>query len=232
MLSSIGSSTWEIINGVTGIVSVLATIILTFIIILQSRKLNKKQILLETNINNQQQKFQERINAEQLSIQSRIHNQQLEVQKRQLRVDAFSYRRDIFLHACSILEFSNLINRVLIEKKLEIRNGDHLYGLIKTAEDSIVHDSRLAILSLRESEYIFSRDTADKLLDIRVLYDNTIASVSPLKFLDEHLTGDQMREQIDFVLNRIETNTKGILKYTTFIFDVLPREFHISDIEM
>ncbi len=76
---------WDIVNGITSIMGVIITSLLTFIIISQTHKLNLKQTQMEEKIN----------------------SQQIQLIKRQIKVDSFPYKRDIYLNIFRIFEFTH-----------------------------------------------------------------------------------------------------------------------------
>lgn len=81
----LNSINWDAFSGIINMISVAISAILTYIIISQTRKISRNQNELEKKMN----------------------DQQMTIQKRQIRVDIFPYKREIYLNLFKVLEFAN-----------------------------------------------------------------------------------------------------------------------------
>jgi len=91
------NNVWDAVGAIGTCLGVIITSILTFIIIWQTGKINQKQIDLDR----------------------KLSEQQISLQKRQIRVDIFPYRREIYHNIFKVMEFSNFITTTLLTLDLE-----------------------------------------------------------------------------------------------------------------
>lgn len=82
-------TTYEISDIIFSAIGVISTFVLTIIIIAQTSKLNKKQQKLEKSIN----------------------DSQLALQKRQLKLDMYAYRREMYINLISFFDFCDIIKQ-------------------------------------------------------------------------------------------------------------------------
>jgi hypothetical protein len=84
--------------------SLVITSFLTFLIIKQTKKLNRQQMQIEESIN----------------------LKQIEIQKRQLRIDSYPYKREIYCYVFAVLELCHQLLDLLKSVDLYSKNGASL----------------------------------------------------------------------------------------------------------
>jgi len=208
-LENIITDAWSGLESIVNILNVILTLILTTIIIFQSKKISNRQIEFEKKYN----------------------EQQVEIQKNQLRVDTFSIKRKIFFEVSNILEFCHFINESLFVKELEIKSARQLYEIVILSHTKYVGESKDVFKILREAQFVYPKDSYQKIEKTRKIYDHTMASVLPLKILDKMMQSSDLEDQIAHSRSELESGVKSILEFRDYIYNELPKTFHISDID-
>lgn len=159
MNSFLYSINWDIASGIADWIGVVLTSILTFIIITQTQKLSKQQGELDRKLN----------------------EQQIEIQKRQIKLDVFPYKRDIYINLYKIIQFAkktvSLTKDFLkIDAPVDIilMTSNGLYNDLK----SIFSNSYETVLSLHEAKYILRAELSVKVLEISKEFEEVYNDLS------------------------------------------------------
>ena len=143
-------------------ISMLLTGVLTFLIIRQTSRLNIQQTELQSTINQQQ-----------IDMQKSISDQQNELFKRQIRIDLFKYRIELYSNLTKVFNYAQKIiihiniaktHPALINKTMNIINE----------YDTQLGDIHAIILSFRDADYLLSEKEGNILNNIQQLYKNFI----------------------------------------------------------
>jgi len=188
--------------------SLIATIVLTVLIIRQTKKLNEKQSKMEETIN----------------------EQQIILQKRQLSVDTFPYKREIYSYVYSIFEMCEAINTTVKNERLYDYDYDQVNDYFSIIKDQYVPNMRKTIWCLRESEYILPDDISGTVLRIMNEFNEMCFCFQSLKVIKKLATEQELdeikKQHIDDGLRMC----KEILKFVSFIESIMPTELDIATV--
>lgn len=190
--------------------SLVITSILTFLIIKQTKKLNRQQLEIEESIN----------------------LKQIEMQKRQICVDSYPYKREIYCHVFAVLELCHQMQDLLKSVNLYSKNSTEILEFFNILQEQYVPESKKALWSMREAEYVLPENISLAVIDIRKNYDSMCAHFTAPASISKVLTTHEMETQIEEIKRHnideaIECCNK-IVKHTSFIESVMPTELNIS----
>lgn len=190
--------------------SLVITSLLTFLIIKQTKKLNRQQLEIEESIN----------------------HKQIEMQKRQICVDSYPYKREIYCHVFAVLELCHQMQDLLKSVNLYSKNSTEILEFFNILQEQYVPESKKALWSMREAEYVLPENISLAVIDIRKNYDSMCAHFTAPASISKVLTTQEMETQIEEIKRHnideaIECCNK-IVKHTSFIESVMPSELNIS----
>ena len=200
---------WDAVVGIFSALNVIILGTLTFIIIIQTKKNTENQILLEERITKYQNKLQ----------------------LRQLKIDIFPYKREIFLNLYKVLEFSNHISSVLFQLDLESKSTKDIYDMFNTSKDVYNVDFYIVIRSLREAEYILPSNISSTVLEICRSFDEMCSSFLVMGSVEKIFDDSKVQEIKLHNLNRIKERCKHIESKNSFIQSIFPSEINIGNLD-
>ncbi len=192
------------------IADVLITAILTAIIIFQTHKLNKMQ----------------------LNFENKANQRELELQKRQIQIDTFPYKREIYTNTFAIFECCNYLNTLSEKIDLYSRTGKELSKIFSFTRDKFVPDTKAILWNLREAEYILPENISVSILKIRTCFDSICSDFISLETIEAVLEDTHSQELFPEtkrkILDSVFADCEKILSYVGFIESALPRELRIA----
>lgn len=199
----------NIINLITNFLGMVFTISLTGIIISQTSKNSRKQLELTKNINQQQSS----------------------IQKRQIKVDIYPYKREIYVHLTKVYEFTNTLNDLLERIDLKIKSGKDIFGIYQNLQKQFVPDVFETLWRLRESKYILPSSICNTIDVIRTNFDEIQTLLYSFNLYSEILTTEEFEKIKISNLEKIEASCKSILRKRNQIESQLIEELNISNLE-
>lgn len=200
---------WEGVSGIVNIIGVLISFILTFTIINQTKNLSKSQSELEKKLSEQQNM----------------------IRKRQIRIDVFPYKREIYLNLFKVLEFTNFLETNIFKLKLEEKSGKELYTIYNMAKDTFLGDTITIMQSLRESEYILPPNISPTILQIHRHLDEICSNFIALGTLQDIIPAELLDESKIEIISSIKGNCSEINTKVNFIQSIMPNELNISKLD-
>lgn len=189
--------------------SLLSTTVLTILIIHQTHNLAKQQTELEQHLN----------------------KQQLEMQKRQIRLESFSYKIEIYKALHNAFQFTgeveSLYNTIDIYKK----NYDQLYPLFSSLLENMNKSTTDTLWLFKQAEFIISPNIYSAIKDISFHFDQLSGSIAKLKLYPLILLEDEMETEKKKVLDCILHHAEKINTYVLYINSVMPHEISINQLE-
>ena len=192
------------------IVDASVTALLTFIIIFQTHKLNKKQL-----------EFEEKVNQRDVDLQ-----------KRQIQIDTFQYKREVYTNTFAVFECCNALKDFMSKLDLSIRSGREITEMFSLIQEKYIPDPKSTLWSLREAEFILPSNLSEPILKIRTCYDNMASDFISLGTIESVLTDIELEKvfpesKIEILQNAFK-NCNEILSYVQFIEAALPKEIIIA----
>lgn len=200
---------WNVVSGISSVLGVLITTILTYIIIRQTRILSEQQSKLE----------------------SRINKEQNDLVRRQLKVEAFPYKRNLYLNLFKVIEFTHFLDESILNLDLTSKSGDDILGIYKMSIETYMTKEKDIIDSLREAEYILPDNISPTVAEITRMFDQICVSFSVIGNITNFVTNEEYSEIKKHNLDMIAINVKGINEKVGFIQSIMPKELDISRID-
>lgn len=156
---------------VTSMVGVIATTILTIVIIAVTVRNHKRTVELEKEINHQEVKIHER----------------------QLRVDTYTHKREIYRNAMSVIALCEQL--MFFQEKIDFneRSDEVIAGIVEDTLNNYVPNRRSVIQNLYESKFLFPKELSEKIITIRTEFDNMCAVLGQYQTLNNHLSFEEKR---------------------------------------
>ena len=190
--------------------SLLVNTILTGFIIWQTKRLNQNQQELEKSIN----------------------NQQIELQKRQIQIDSYPYKREIYTYVFQVLQLCDQLKNITETLDLNDLTSEQIFDLFTLLQEQNAPDSKNALWSMRESEYVLSKNIAHIVLDIRKNYDTMCTHFIAIKtysnLYKESEIGILKELTKSFNIEKAVECCNNIVSQTSYIENVFPTELNIS----
>lgn len=208
---------WLIVNDkwVTICISFLSLVIssiLTYLIIKQTHKLNKQQMQIEENIN----------------------FKQLEMQKRQICIDSYPYKREIYCYVFAVLELCHQLQELYKTINFHSKDPVQLLEIFKSLQEQYVPDTKKALWSMREAEYVLPKNISLSVIDIRKNYDSMCVHFTIPASVAKALTPSEIKTHMDEIkrdnINKAIVCCNKIIEHTSFIESIMPRELDISEL--
>lgn len=202
----------EVVSLVLSAISIFITSILTFLILSQTKK----------------------INIQQMEFESSITKRQEELQKRQIHLESFPYKREIYSHVFTIFELCHQFLELSKSVDLYSKEPEKLKGLLDGLQKSYIPDNRKTMWSLREAEYILPRNISEVLLDVRKNYDSMCANLIYLDHFSKIMTENELINEFESIKKISIDNAldccRSIDNHAQFIERIMPEELSISNI--
>lgn len=185
---------------------------LSLLIIFQTRKLNEKQITFELEQN----------------------NKQLEYQKRQIHLDTYPYKREIYTHVFNVLELCNQFEEMISKIDLFTLPPAKIKDFLVILQNHYVPDTGKALWSMREAEYVLPSNISSIVVDIRKNYDTMCSNLMWVdnfsKILEENKLEQLIKDEIKKSIENAIECCKKINKHARYIENIMPVELNISDL--
>lgn len=199
---------WNAVSGIASVLGVLITTILTYIIIKQTRILSEQQSKLE----------------------SRINKEQNDLIRRQLKVEAFPYKRNLYLNLFKVLEFSHFLEETILTLDLTQKSSKDILGMYKMSIETYITKEKEIIDSLREAKYILPDNISPTVAMIEKMFDQICVSFSVIGTFNDFFTVEEYTQIKKYNIDLITENVKGINEKVGFIQSIMPKELDISRI--
>lgn len=191
----------------------IVTTILTVKIICQTNKLSKKQIEQELMLNSKQE----------------------ELQKRQIRIETFDYKSDIYHALYKVFKMSATIQYNIYDiigtKGLSEKTCEQLFGLFNASieVDKIVPSEVLWLF--KQAEYIYPVNIYPSIKAISKDFDELAGNIGKFNLYPKILTENELEEEKHKLIEDIYTKAKNINSHVAFIESIIPYELSISNLE-
>ena len=177
--------------------NVLLTTVLTAIIIRQTNRLNKQQLAFERD----------------------NHQRALDLQKRQIQIETFPYKREIYSNVFAIFECCHFLKDLSTKIDLTQKTGKELSDMFSLT---------------CKAEYILPANIAIPVLEIRSCFDKVCANFNCLASIESILTSDELQTLFqgikeDNVYSAL-SNCDKILSYVSYIESIMPVEINIANL--
>ena len=189
--------------------SFVVTSILTIVIIAQTSKLAKKQNEQEIKINEQQQDWQ----------------------KRQMRIDTFDYKNNIYRALCKVFQLTGEIADIFPKIRLYEKEMDQLCQLFDILLSQLKIDVSETLWLFKQAEYILPENIYASVRDIAKDFDELTGDIGKFKFYPTILTPEEVDAEKRKLLDDILYRAEQINRHVLFITTIMPQELDISALE-
>lgn len=209
-------SPYEVHNLVFSLFSIGITSLLTVLIIIQTKKLTKKQQELDKVLNESQR----------------------ELQQRQLKLDLYNYRRDVYVNLAKIYEFTKIAKVFLFDGEKDI------YSNVPAKAESILRvtgyivriDNSDVSSVLAESNCLFSEKISKQINFINhdfAMIWITLNQLSNRK--DENKEQEEQNSTEDLIIrsmvNDLQFKIEQILNHKDTVMDDIKAELDVANLE-
>lgn len=206
-------SPYEVYDLVFSLLSIGITSLLTVLIIIQTKKLTKKQQELDKALNESQR----------------------EIQQRQLKLDLYNYRREIYRNIIKIYRFCELSNLFFTYCDYKKRKPDEIKKYYDRTEQLCYQNPTELSLILLESKYLLPEELSNIIFKIKVDFDELRGDMAAPQALCEIMTDEEKEKllplQIKEKMIDAQMRIKSILNTKEFIIDRMSSELDISKLE-
>ena len=158
----------------------IITAVLTFIIIYQTKKNNDAVQKLE----------------------KQISNRDVDLQRKQLKLELFPYKREIYRHLLSVFSFCEMYEDLDRKISLKDKSAKQLYDIVDTIREQMGIDKNNIRKDLLESKYIFPERIANEIINTANRFEEFSSSFSILRTMDDQLTEEEKEEIIPEMIER------------------------------
>lgn len=198
-----------LLNLAISFLSFVVTSILTIVIIAQTSKLAKKQNEQEIKINEQQQDWQ----------------------KRQMRIDTFDYKNNIYRALCKVFQLTGEIADIFPKIRLYEKEMDQLCQLFDILLSQLKIDVSETLWLFKQAEYILPENIYASVRDIAKDFDELTGDIGKFKFYPTILTPEEVVTEKNKLLDDIQYRAEQINRHVLFITTIMPHELDISALE-
>lgn len=210
MIFDLTTFNWDSVAAIGTCLGAIIMAILTYRIISQTNYLNQKQTEFE----------------------ARINQEQLEMQKRQIRIDIFPYRRELYLNLSKVIAFSSfLTENIYTLDDLYEKSCDDIFHIYESCKDQFIGDVQKVTRSLSESEYLLSEEIIICGLDIWKAFEDVCGRFIFLESVAYSLPIDKIEETKIHNIKQIEKSCEIINSHAGTIKYKIPDELNISDLD-
>lgn len=165
-------------------------------------------------------------------ISNRNNNNQLVIlQRRQLKVDTFPYRRELYLNLVKLFRFVEAIRATAEIIELNNKSIDQINQVFQSTIDQHLVGIQIINNSLSESEYILPKNIFPTVQNIYKCFETIQVSFSLLN----NISAIGLEEEIERIkIHNIEiiiNNCDEISKYSFYISNIMPEILHIGELE-
>lgn len=200
---------WDAVGGIFGSINVILTFILTLIIIRQTNKLNAQQADLEKKLNDKNESLT----------------------KRQLKMEAFPYKRELYLNLFKVLEFTRFIDENLLSLDLSKKSLKDLNAIYEITVETYLGDVNRIFSSLREAEYILPSNISPTVQFINIRYNDLCGKFIVCKTLHNMIPKEKEEEVKLEMIKGIKEDCTFINSKVGFIQSIMHHELDISTID-
>lgn len=204
---------YEILDIILSAVNFFVSAVLTIFIILQTKKLNDKQQELDKALNESQR----------------------EIQQRQLKLDLYNYRREIYRNILKVYTFcgnTQFFFEYEDYKKLTPKTIEEYHRI--NEQMSYDNPSELSQI-LIEAKYLYPEDISDIVLQIQKDFDTLLGDMNAPKKLYNIMTEEERKTKLSPLIEKKMTDAqnrvKSILDTKEFIIERISSELDISKLE-
>lgn len=174
------------------------------------------------------------VNKRQMQFEESLSSKQIEMQKRQIHVDSYPYKREIYCYVFGVLELCHYLEELIKSVDLYSKDPNQLREFFQILQEQYVPESQKALWSMREAEYVLPKNISDVILDIRKNYDSMIAHFITPASIFRVLTPLEMNKELDEIkkdnINKAIECCNRIIEHTWFIENIMPRELNIAEL--
>lgn len=200
---------------------VIVTTILTYKIIKQTKSIFENQV-----------KWEAKINRRQMDLQNELNEQQIEIQKRQIRVDLFHYKRELYVNLLKVIELSShLTEGIVTFDNLYNKSCEELSVIYKSCKKQFIGDVEKVILSISESSYLMPEDIVVSGLDIWKAFEEINRRFIHLHIAQYNLPAEDAEEVKVHNLKQIEKSCEIINSHAGTIKYVMIDELKIWNLD-
>jgi uncharacterized membrane-anchored protein YhcB (DUF1043 family) len=200
---------WEIVSGVTSILSVIFTTILTFLIIRQTNRLTKIQQKTDAD------RFDYRV-----MMEKNINDSQLFMQNRQLMLDKFAYKLEIYEDVYKVMEFVNSLQNLILSLEKDSMTGKQLTQAYLILKENTTPNQKEIMRNLLNSEVVFDEPIRGEILKLRTKYDKICSHLISLETVEKIII-DSLYDK-ELAANTIESNLTVVRSKCTEIVGMTP----------
>ena len=190
---------------IVSIGSFIVTTVLTIYIIRQTTRLNKRQQNLERMIN----------------------QSQIEMQQRQLKLDVYEYRREVYLGLTKIFNLCSSIKRLMDELKIDAFEPDEFVLILENEMSENVGDGSDIVYSLKESKHLFNAEIFNR---IKIVDENFKAILSCITILNFQKGNGDYKFSENITKSGI-CYIKTICNEKEELIELLDKELDVSNLE-
>ena len=192
--------------------SLVVNSVLTLLIIWQTFSLAKRQKKQEEELNSQQEKFQK------------------ELQKRQLQLDTFGYKNEIYMTITKVgqlaAEYSVCFENDIVKDK----SYEQLQAIFSVYIDVLKIDIPDILAKLRQAEYFFEPYIYDVIYDVAVNFDEITGDVGKFKLYPQLLCDAEMEPQRTELLADMKERCEIINRHMIYLHSIIPKKLQINNL--
>ncbi|MDO4543159.1 MAG: hypothetical protein Q4C01_01290 [Clostridia bacterium] len=211
--ASENSAVINLISVVIALLSLIVTSLLTVLIIKQTTHLNRKQVQMEQEIN----------------------TQQVQMQKRQLCVDTYPYKREIYANLFAVFAVCQGLTQTVKLEQLLLMDCEKVFSYYKFIQEASVPDVKAVFWSLREAQFVMTTDISSAILEIRQKFDDMCGCFCSLDALSKVLKTEKLSTELEKIKRHNVTQglrlCNEILAYSDYMESVMPDAMNIGGIE-
>lgn len=198
---------WDALSAISTSIGVIISALLTYLIIKQTNIQNKKQTDLEKEIN----------------------KQQVTMQQRQIKVDIFPHKRELYLNLYKVLEFSD--NLYSLTKSIDFgkRPYKSVYQIYEVLQKQYLGDIQIIIQSLREADYILPKHISPTVNEVSNAFDSLCGKFIEINLFSTILTDQEISSKKEQQFEDIKEYCKIINSKARFLTSIIPLELNISE---
>lgn len=192
--------------------SLVINSVLTLLIIWQTFSLAKRQKKQEEDLNSQQERFQK------------------ELQKRQLQLDTFGYKNEIYMNITKVgqlvAEYSVYFEKDIVRHK----SYEQLRGIFSVYIDVLKIDAPEILAKLRQAEYFFESYIYNAVYDVAVNFDEIMGDVGKFNLYPQILCDEEMEPLRIELLDDMKKRCEIINRHMTYLHSIIPRKLQINNL--
>lgn len=161
-----------------------------------------------------------------------LNKKQLSLQKRQIRIDTFNYKRDIFLSVIKILEFTKTYSRSVSTKNVKPKKVSNIFDIFELTAKNLFDNHDVVVNSLSEAEYILPKEISSIII---IIGDKFSLICSYFEMYKQHerfnLAEDVLATEKDEIFDNIKLACETINSHASILHMFMIKELDISDLD-